>query len=33
MVSTSSGSPEAGLLLRREDLFRLLRVTIADIAK
>jgi Cys-tRNA(Pro) deacylase len=33
MVSASSGSPEAGLLLRREDLFRLLRVTIADIAK
>ena len=33
MVSTSSGSPDAGLVLRREDLFALLQATIADIAK
>jgi Cys-tRNA(Pro)/Cys-tRNA(Cys) deacylase len=32
-VSISSGSPEAGLVLRREDLFRLLPVDVVDIAK
>lgn len=33
MVSTSSGVPEAGVLLRREDLFRVLQATVAEIAK